>query len=149
VLRAGLDALEGGHGPGRLLYVLDGEARHRRRWPAGGECGRVPLDEGNGGGMGGTSRPLQSGMGGRPTIVHGTTAHRGAAVTVNRGGDEWGWPESGCCCGLGRHGRIPKKDELGCQGELGRNEGLNRKACKIVFSFFEFDSNVLDSNQGY
>jgi hypothetical protein len=56
---------------------------------------------------------------------------------------------AGCCCGLGRHGRISKKDELGCQGELGRNEGLNRKACKIVFSFFEFDSNVLDSNQGY
>jgi hypothetical protein len=39
VLRVGLDAVEGGHGPGRLLYVLDGEVRHRRRRPAGGECG--------------------------------------------------------------------------------------------------------------
>jgi hypothetical protein len=39
VLRAGLDAVEGGRGPGRLLYVLDGEARRRRRRPAGGECG--------------------------------------------------------------------------------------------------------------
>jgi hypothetical protein len=50
-------------------------------------------------------------------------------------GDEWGWPRPGCCCGLGRHGRILKKDEFGCQGELGQNEGLNRKARKIVFSF--------------
>jgi hypothetical protein len=50
-------------------------------------------------------------------------------------GDEWGWPGPGCCFGLGRHERISKKDELGCQGELSRNEGLNRKAYKIVFSF--------------
>jgi hypothetical protein len=39
VLRAGLDGVEGGRGPGRLLYVLDGEARRRRRRPTGGECG--------------------------------------------------------------------------------------------------------------
>jgi hypothetical protein len=39
VLRAWLVAVEGGHGLGRLLYVLDDEARHRRRRPGGGECG--------------------------------------------------------------------------------------------------------------
>jgi hypothetical protein len=39
VLRVGLDAVEGGCGLGHLLYVLDGEARRRRRRPAGGECG--------------------------------------------------------------------------------------------------------------
>jgi hypothetical protein len=39
VLRAGMDAVEGGHGPGRLLYVLDGEARRRWRRLVGGECG--------------------------------------------------------------------------------------------------------------
>jgi hypothetical protein len=110
VLRVGLDAVEGGRGPGRLLYVLDGEVRHRRRRPAGGECGFksfkskrrgrgvgwVPLDEGNGGGTGGASPPLPSGTGGRPTVVHDTVAHRGAAATTNRGGgglsrDVVGW----------------------------------------------------------
>jgi hypothetical protein len=38
VLRVGLDVVEGDCGPGRLLYVLDGEVRRRRRQPTGGEC---------------------------------------------------------------------------------------------------------------
>jgi hypothetical protein len=97
---------------------------------------QAPLDEGNRGGTGGASPPVPPSMGGHPMAAHGAAARRGAAAAVNRGGGRVGWPGPGCCCGLGRHGRIPKKDELGCQGELGRNEGLNRKACKIVFSFF-------------
>jgi hypothetical protein len=106
VLRAGLDAVEGGRGPRRLLYVLDGEARCRRRRPTGGECGfkslcfevekrgrgvgLVPLDEGNGGGTGGASPPLPSGTGGRPAVVHVTAACQAAAAAVNRGGGRVG-----------------------------------------------------------
>jgi hypothetical protein len=62
--------------------------------------------------MSGASPPLPSGMGGHPTVVHGTVARRGATAAANRGGGTSGG-------GLGWHGRIPKKDELGCQGELG------------------------------
>jgi hypothetical protein len=43
----------------------------------------VPLDEGNGGGTGDALPPLPSGTGGRPTVVHGTAAHQGAAAAVN------------------------------------------------------------------
>jgi hypothetical protein len=39
VLRTGLDVVEGGCSPGRLLYVFDGEVRRQRRWLTGGECG--------------------------------------------------------------------------------------------------------------
>jgi hypothetical protein len=51
----------------------------RRGWGVG----RVPLDEWNGGGTGATSPPLPSGTGGHPTVVHGSTACRGAAAAAN------------------------------------------------------------------
>jgi hypothetical protein len=49
------------------------------------------LDEGNGGDTGGASPPLPSGTGGRPTVVHDTAVHQGAAVAANRGGGRVGW----------------------------------------------------------
>jgi hypothetical protein len=58
----------------------------RRGWGVG----RVPLDEWNGGGTGTTSPPLPSGTGGHPTVVHGSTACRGAAAAANWGGGRVG-----------------------------------------------------------
>jgi hypothetical protein len=89
--------------------------------------GRVLRDEGNGGGMGSALPPLPPGTGGRPTAVQGMAAHQIAAVAASRGGHG---PR--CCCGLGRHRRMPKKNELGCQGSLGRKGNW---AARIEFKF--------------
>jgi hypothetical protein len=106
VFRAGLDAVEGRRSCGSVLYVLDGEARRRwRRRPEvsavskasvseskrrGRGDARAPLDEGNGGGIGDTSLPLQPRTGGHPMAAHGAVARRGAAAAVNRGGGRVG-----------------------------------------------------------
>jgi hypothetical protein len=57
--------------------------------------GRVPLDEGKGGGTGGALPPLPSGTRGRPTVVHDTAARQGAVTAATEVGDEWGWAWAG------------------------------------------------------
>jgi hypothetical protein len=70
----------GGGRPEVSAVSKDSVSKSKRR---GRGVGRVPLDEGNGGGTGGASPPLPSGTGGRLTVVHGTVARWGAAATAN------------------------------------------------------------------
>jgi hypothetical protein len=57
---------------------------------------RAPLDEGNGGGIGGASLPLPPSMGGHPLATHGAAAPAGAvaARALSDEGDDLGWAES-------------------------------------------------------
>jgi hypothetical protein len=79
--------VEGGDQPEVSAVSKASVSKSKRR---GRGVGRVPLDEGNGGGTSGASPPLPSGMGGYPTVVHGTAARWGAAVAANRGGGRVG-----------------------------------------------------------
>jgi hypothetical protein len=56
----------------------------------------VPLDEGNGGGIGGASLPLPPSTGGHPLAAHGAAAPAGvvAARALSDEGDDPGWADS-------------------------------------------------------
>jgi hypothetical protein len=56
----------------------------------------APLNEGNGGGIGGASLPLPPSTGGHPLAAHGAAARAGAvaARALSDEGDDPGWAES-------------------------------------------------------
>jgi hypothetical protein len=57
---------------------------------------QAPLDERNGGGIGGASLPLPPSTGGHPLAAHGAAARAGAvaARALSDEGDDPGWAES-------------------------------------------------------